>query len=246
MNKLDFDYKLGVKQYNECFAKHLLEIVYDAKFLDAEQKDKPDIWDLSSSHGIEVTTISDTYYNSLRNYKKMWSRQGFTLEQIIQHQPSLLQGKLGIDKNGQIILLNNNKDQYTVKKNKRALISTIEMKIKKYQHYKKFKHNDLFIFATSFGPDFNQNHMQSAIKNVNFRGFNQFYDNVLVFTYDKLYIYNLKEANLLNIFEVQEADIDYADSFADILYQEIEKRRAQNYNDKNKENNNQSDNEINL
>ena len=208
MDKVDFEYSLNDKIYNETFAKVLLEKLFGYRFNPDVLCDRPDIWSTDGQYGIEVTTLNDTYYNTLKRYKRMWAKQGLTLEQIVKSQPSVLAGKLGINKHGNIILINTKGGKKSTSKNQQSIASTLALKLKKLQNYKIFPKNDLFIYATNFNASTTPSKIYSAIsfmqkitgKNIN--SFNHKFNNVLVFTYNELIICPLTDVGVLQVINI--------------------------------------------
>ena len=227
MDKVDFEFKINQKEYNECFAKHILARVYSSAFATAKLCDKPDIWSDKYSHGVEVTTLTDTYYNTLNRYKRIWSRRKMSLEQIVKNQPSLLQGKLGINKHGNIILINTNEGRRTVVKSQKGIASTVVLKLKKLQKYKIFEINDLFIYAPNLHVACNNNKINHAITGVQISQFTHLYNNIFVFTYDKLHVFPMKDTGAARIIDISQEDREYADKFATLAQEKANRIREE-------------------
>lgn len=230
MEKVDFDYKINDKVYNETFARHLLATVYDSNLKYSKSCDKPDIWNTKFSHGIEVTTLTDTYYNTLNRYKQVWARRGMTLEQIVKHQPAILQGKLGINKYGNLILLNTTEAKHTVSINQKSIVTTITMKLRKLQNYKIFNKNDLFIFAPNLHSSCTPAIIHKCLNKIDrttgakLERFNNIYDTIIIYTFTNLYIFPFKNGGNLSVIKVLPETCDYCDRLATI---ESEKQNFQ-------------------
>lgn len=220
MDKVDFEFKINDKAYNEPFAKHLLTQLYDKGLVHSSNKDKPDIWNNSESYGIEITTLTDTYRNTLNRYKRVWARRNMNLEQIVKNQPTLLQGKLGINKYGNLILLKATGGKRTVAKSQKSIATTVEMKLRKLQAYKIFNRNDLFIFAPNLHAGCTPQKIQQAITsietltNIKLSALTHLYNNIIIFTYNEMIIVPFKDMGVLRIIDVP-ADIrDNCDKIA--------------------------------
>ena len=208
MDKVDFEFKINDKSYNEPFARHLLAYLYDPILANAENKDKPDIWNISSNYGVEITTLTDTYYNTLNRYKRVWARREMTLEQIVKNQPTLLQGKLGVNKHGNLILLKTTEGRRTVAKSQKGLATTVAMKLRKLQSYRIFNRNDLFIFAPNLHVACTPQKIGQALANlekltnIKIDNFKNLYDNILIYNYTEIMIFPFKEKGVMRIIEV--------------------------------------------
>lgn len=233
MDKIDFEYKINSSAYNESFARYLVERVYVPEFKYASVQDKPDIWNTATNHGIEVTTLTNTYYNTLNRYRRVWAEKKLTLEQIIKQQPTLLKGKLGINKHGNIILLNLTDGKKSVARSQKGLASTVALKLRKLKNYEEFATTDLFIFAPDLHGACTTNHIKDAIynieklTNVKLNMFDKLYDNILVFTYTNLIVVPFKEKTAIKVINVTPEDRDYCDKFANIAMEKSEKNRKQ-------------------
>ena len=222
MDKVDFEFKINDKAYNESFAKYLLARVYNAGLVDSSNKDKPDIWNASQSYGVEITTLTDTYYNTLNRYKRVWARRGMSLEQIVKNQPSLLQGKLGINKHGNLILLKTTEGKRTVAKSQKGIATTVAMKLRKLQSYKIFDINDLFIFTPNLHVACTPSKINQSLANiekltnVKLDNFKHKYNNIIVYTYNELLIFPFKSVGVMRVIPVTIADRDYCDTLATI------------------------------
>lgn len=208
MDKVDFEFKINDKAYNESFARHLLGEIFDGFLKRSSNKDKPDIWNNKDSYGIEITTLTDTYYNTLNRYKRVWARKELTLEQIVKNQPSLLQGKLGINKYGNLILLKTTQGKRTVAKSQKGIATTVAMKLRKLQNYKIFNRNDLFIFAPNLHVACTPQKIQQSLENieklasVKLDTLKYLYDNIFIYTYNQIYIYPFKDIGAMQIIDV--------------------------------------------
>lgn len=227
MDKVDFEFKINDKAYNEPFAKCLLACLYDETLASSENKDKPDIWNLDKSHGIEITTLTDTYYNTLNRYKRVWARRQMTLEQVVKNQPTLLQGKLGVNKYGNLILLKTTEGRRTVAKSQKGIATTVAMKLRKLQSYKIFNRNDLFIFAPNLHVACTPQKIQQALSNlpkytnIKVDNFKNLYDNVIVYNYTELLIVPFKQSSVMHIIEVPQEIRELCDQQATIAADKV-------------------------
>ena len=243
MDKVDFEFKINDKAYNEPFAKYLLSYVYDKNLTASYHNDKPDIWNNYPSHGVEVTTLTDTYYNTLSRYKRVWARKQMTLEQIVKNQPTLLQGKVGINKHGNLILLKTTEGRRTVAKSQKGLATTVAMKLRKLQSYKIFDRNDLFIFAPNLHVACTPQKIQQALSSlekftsIKIDNFKHLYDNIIIYNYTDLLIIPFKQMSAMQIIEVaseirnicdQQASADAAKTNADKEAKKQLKKQNQN------------------
>lgn len=209
MNKTDFERKINSKEYNEPFAQQLLALTIDNDLKNSTNNDRPDIW-YGDNYGIEVTTLTDTYYKTLNRYKPIWSSKNMTLEQIIHNQPLLLQGKIGINKHGNLIILKTTDGKRTVAKGQKGIASTVAMKLQKLQHYKIFDRNDLFIFAPNLHVACTPAKIQQSIANIEqltnieVEKFQYKYDNIFVYTYDKLISIPFNLPGAMRVIEVND------------------------------------------
>lgn len=227
MDKVDFEFKINDKAYNEPFAQCLLACLYDETLASSENKDKPDIWNLGQSHGIEITTLTDTYYNTLNRYKRVWARRQMTLEQIVKNQPTLLQGKLGVNKHGNLILLKTTEGRRTVAKSQKGIATTVAMKLRKLQSYKIFNRNDLFIFAPNLHVACTPQKIQQALSNlpkytnIKVDNFKNLYDNIIVYNYTELLIVPFKQSSAMRIIEVPQEIRELCDQQATIAADKV-------------------------
>ena len=227
MDKVDFEFKINDKAYNEPFAQYLLACLYDETLASSENKDKPDIWNLDQSHGIEITTLTDTYYNTLNRYKRVWARRQMTLEQIVKNQPTLLQGKLGVNKHGNLILLKTTEGRRTVAKSQKGIATTVAMKLRKLQSYKIFNRNDLFIFAPNLHVACTPQKIQQALSNlpkytnIKVDNFKNLYDNIIVYNYTELLVVPFKQSSAIRIIEVPQEIRELCDQQATIAADKV-------------------------
>lgn len=232
MDKVDFEFKINNKNYNEYYAKFLLESIYADAFKDAKIVDRPDIWVECENGGIgvEVTTLLDTYYNTLKKYKKVWSKNEMTLEQIAKYVPSLLKKKIGINEHGNLILLNNEK-RHSITKSLKGLEITIRTKLNKMQSYKQFESLNLFIFATNLSPDCNIGSIHEMLKSIDRSKHPNNFDTIMIFNYDTIQIYPFKIMGKPEVFPVSEETKMYCDMLAEMEQNKI----ANDYSEKQKQ-----------
>ena len=227
MDKVDFEFKINDKAYNEPFAKQLLTELYDKGLVHSSNKDKPDIWNNSQSYGIEITTLTDTYRNTLNRYKRVWAKRNMNLEQIVKNQPTLLQGKLGINKYGNLILLNATGGKRSISKSQKSIATTVEMKLRKLQTYKIFNRNDLFIFAPNLHVGCTPQKVQQAISSIetltriDLSSFNHKYNNIIVYTYNEMIIVPFKDVGVLRIINVPASIRDSCDKVATLEAEKV-------------------------
>jgi len=231
MDKVDFEYKINNKHYNEYFAKYLLECIYGDAFKNAKIADRPDIWVESENGGIgvEVTTLLDTYYNTLKQYKKAWANQGLTFEQIAKVIPTILKNKIGINHHGNLILLGNG-NRHSLSKSLKGLETAIKIKLNKLQDYKKFESNNLFIFATNLSPDCTvekiNKHLtkifQDKSSKIEKSKHSRLFENIMIFNYNTLQIYPFENRDNPEIIPVNDEMRLYCDTLAEYEQNRIE------------------------
>lgn len=220
MDKVDFEYKINNKDYNEPFAKELLTITINNNLKHSKNKDKPDIWSPDDKYGIEITTLTDTYYNTLNRYKRIWAKKGLTLEQIAKGQPTILRDKLGINKYGNLILLNKSDGKRTLAKSQKGIATTVAMKLQKLQNYKIFDRNDLFIFAPNLHISCTPAKIQQSLtnieklSNIKLDKLKYFYDNVFVYSYNDLIYIPFKQAGVMQVIPITEEERNLCDEVA--------------------------------
>lgn len=214
MEKIDFEYKITNNDYAERFAKHMLAEVYNAKFKRAAQTDRPDIQSIDPSEGMEVTTLSDIYHNTLKRYRHTWSKKHLTLEQIVSSLPSVLRGNLTINKYGNVVFTKNNGRTNSVEKSQNDIISAVKIKLKKLQSYKKFSKNNLIIFATDLNIGCNSDIIAQTLDKIDKTPYPTVYDNILILTYDTLEIYPFKSKGKITIIGIDKQTRDLCDNKA--------------------------------
>lgn len=226
MDKVDFEFKINDKNYNEYFARFILETVYGEAFSDAKVMDRPDIWVESENGGIgvEVTTLLDIYYNTLKKYKKAWSKKGLTIEEIVKSVPSLLKNKLGINQYGNLILLNNEK-RHTLAKSLKGLETTIRTKLHRLQHYKNFASLNLFIFATNLSPNCTVEKIMEMLAKIDKSKFPSVFDSIMIFNYDSIIVFPFGIDGQPEKYDLDEESINSCDKLA----QEQQSRLAVEY-----------------
>lgn len=212
MEKVDFEYKITDNDYAERFAKHLLTFVYNNRFKNALQTDRPDIQCPSLSEGIEVTTLSDIYHNTLKRYRHTWSKKQLSLEKIVSNLPSVLRGNLTINRYGNVVFRKDNVRNNSLEKSKSDIISAVKIKLKKLQNYKKFNKNNLLIFATDLNIACNSDEISKALSHMDTSIYPVVYNNILIFTYDTLEIYPLKNKGKITIIGVDKNTRDTCDN----------------------------------
>lgn len=233
MDKVDFEYKINSKDYNEPFAKELLTIVVNENLRKSQNRDKPDIWSQDNKYGIEITTLTDTYRNTLNRYKRIWAKKGLTLEQITKGQPSLLRGKLGVNKYGNLILLNNSEAKRTVEKSQKGIATTVAMKLQKLQNYKIFERNDLFIFAPNLHVACSPAKIQQSLSNIEklsnikLSNFEHFYNNIFVYTYNELIYLPFTDTGVMQVIPISDDIRNACDKVASKKAELAEKKREQ-------------------
>lgn len=233
MDKIDFEYKINSKDYNEPFAKELLTIAINKNLKKSKNKDKPDIWSPDNKYGIEITTLADTYRNTLNRYKRIWAKKELTLEQIAKGQPSLLRGKLGINKYGNLILLNSSEAKRTVEKSQKDIATTVAMKLQKLQNYKIFERNDLFIFAPNLHGACSPAKIQQSLSNIeklsNIRlgNLDYSYNNIFVYTYTELIYIPFTDTGVMQVIPISEEIRNDCDKMASKKSEIAQKKREQ-------------------
>ena len=217
MDKVDFEFKINNKNYNEYYARYLLEGLYGDAFKDARIADRPDIWVEGENGGIgvEVTTLLDTYYNTLKKYKKVWAKKGLTLEQITRSIPSLLKNKIGINSYGNLVLIGNEK-RHSISKSLKGLETTIRTKLNKMQHYRQFESLNLFIFATNLSPDCSIENIHEMLKKIDKSKYPNTFDSIMIFNYDTIQIFPFKIIGKPEIYQVNDETRLYCDKLAEI------------------------------
>lgn len=222
MDKVDFEYKINNKYYNEYYARYLLESLYSDAFKNAIVYDRPDIWVESENGGIgvEVTTLLDTYYNTLKKYKKAWSKQELSIEQISKSIPALLKNKIGINKHGNLILLGN-QNRHSLSKSLSGLEATIRIKLNKVQDYKNFESNNLFIFATNLSPNCSPEKIFEMLKNFDKSKFKKLFDTIMIFNYDEVQVYPFSMIGKPIFFPITNETKFYCDQLANIEQERI-------------------------
>lgn len=204
LDKLEFENKIANNEYAERFAKFLLADVYNAKFKNAKQSDRPDIQYINAkaSEGMEVTSLADVYYNTLKRYKRLWGKSKLTLEEIVSVLPSILRGSLTINRYGNIVFIQSSGKNRSVKKSQQDIIATLNNKLAKLQKYKQFDKNNLLIFAPNLNIACNADRISEALKFVDKSKYNYVYDNVLVVTFDTLSVFPFKHSGRIQIYGI--------------------------------------------
>ncbi len=220
MDKVDFEYKINKKFYNEYYARYLLEYFYSDIFKNAKVLDRPDVWAIDETGktkgvGVEVTTLLDSYYNTLKKYKKMWAEQKLSLEMIAKSIPTVLRNKIGINSHGNLILVGKNKGHF-LSKSLIGLETTIKMKLDKLQSYKEFDLNNLFIFATNLNPDCTVEKIFEKIKQIDKSTYIRLYDYIMIFNYDTLQIYPFAETGQPKVYKVNDETKFFCNKLAEM------------------------------
>lgn len=231
MDKVDFEFRINSKFYNEHYARYLLESFFSDTFKNAEVADKPDIWVEGEGEvkgiGVEVTTLLDTYYNTLKKYRRAWADQELSLEQIAKSVPTLLRNKLGVNSHGNIILIGKNK-RNSLPKSLMGIETTIKTKLEKLQFYREFDMTSLFIFATNLNPECTVDRIFETIKKIDKSAYKRLFETIMIFDYENLQIYPLAEEGTPEVYKVTDETKFFCDKLADME----EKRIMKEYNNK--------------
>lgn len=235
MDKVDFEFKINNKNYNEHFAMYLLKSIYGDSFKNAKVADRPDIW-IENDQGVgcigfEITTLLDTYYNTLKKYKKAWSKMGLTIEQIAKQVPSLLKNKIGINSHGNLVLIGNEK-RHTLSKSLKGLESTIISKLNKLQYYRPFQSQNLFIFATNLSPVCSTNKIQDVLKKIDQSKYKETFENIFIFNYEELQIFNFASLSSPESIPISEDVRLFCDKLAEQEQKKIETEYNKRLNNK--------------
>ncbi len=218
MKKIDFECKINNKYYNEYYAKFLLEHFYGEVFSNARIMDRPDIWVKNSDGkeciGVEVTTLLDTYYNTLKKYKKAWSKQQKSLEEIVKSMPRILKNKVGINDYGNLVLIRGD-NRHTLSKNLTGLEITIKSKLNKLQNYKPIDLINLFIFAPNLAQKFSFQKIFEMIKRIDKNHYSRIFDYIMIFNYDELQIYPYGASGEPEVYPVSDDTRYYCDKLAE-------------------------------
>ena len=217
MDRVEFEYKVNSKAYNERFAKYMLSTVFDLNLEKAHNLDRPDILFISKdySYGVEVTTVMDTFYNALKRYKQVWAKKDMSLEEISKNVPNVLRGKLGISPEGNIVL-RSPYNKRIAEGNLSELKSVVEGKLKKLQRYDKYENNDLFVFATGLGNTVPTDKIKSVIDSIDKSKYKTIFDNVIIFNYDSIQIYPQKTKDKVQVLKLDLKDIERCDRLATV------------------------------
>lgn len=215
MDKVEFEYKINNKVYNEHFAKYLLSTVFDLSLEKSINADRPDIlfFDKNGSYGIEVTTVIDAFYNALKRYRQVWAKNNLTLEEITQSLPNILKGKLTLSIDGNIVLrspYNRHLTDNVINK----LIEMVEGKYEKLQEYKTFEKNDLFVFATSLSENISTERIKAVLDSIDKSNFKITFDNIMIFNYNELQVYSQLPEHQVKVLKISNEVIDKCDKLA--------------------------------
>ena len=220
MDKILFENRMREKDksYSEYFAKAMLANLYNSGFVLAKNEECPDIQLATKhgSHGVEVTRLVCSYFVTLKKYVKAWSHKKLTIEEIAKQIPEELQNAIGINANGRVVPMRSLGEKIGVAKMKKQLAKLYEIKLKKLQNYEKFDQNSLFMFATELNPHLNARKILSALMNkVDHKKYKVTYDNIFIFTYNSLYIYEKRNGHY-NIIDTPVSDeiISICDKYA--------------------------------
>lgn len=228
MDKVEFEFKINNKYYNEYYARYLLEYFFTDIFKNAKVVDRPDIWvEAEGEHksiGVEVTTLLDTYYNTLKRYKRAWAEKGLSLEQITKVIPALLKNKVGINSHGNLILLGKNKSSPS--RSLTGLETTIKIKLEKLQGYRSFDLNNLFVFVGNLNPECTVEKIFEKIKQIKTAEYPKIFNYIMIFNYDELQVYPFSEKGLPEIYKVSEETRFFCDKLAEIEEQRISTKLA--------------------
>ena len=193
MDKIQFENRMREidKKYSEYFAQAIIASVYDRRFIHSQTIESPDI-QLSTIHGVEVTRLICSYYKTLKHYAKAWSKQGLSIEQIVQKLPNELKNAIGLNHDCKIVPLKSLGENISMRKMKKKLAEILDTKLDRLQQYKLFDQNSLFIYATELNKNFTSSKMLSTFLNQSkIHDYSLRFDNIMVFTYDKLVIFDL-------------------------------------------------------
>lgn len=215
MDKVEFEYKINNKIYNEHFAKYLLSTVFDISLEKSQNADRPDILfiDKNGSYGIEVTTVIDAFYNALKRYKQVWAKSNMTLEEIIHSMPNILKGKLALNIDGSVVLrspYNKHLTENVINK----LIEMVQEKYEKLQSYEKFERNDLFVFMTNLSENIKTDKIKLVLDGIDKSNFKTTFDNVMIFNYNELQVYSQKEDGKVEVLKISNEIVDKCDKLA--------------------------------
>ena len=215
MDKVEFEYKINNKIYNEHFAKYLLSTVFDLSLEKSQNADRPDILfaDKNGSYGIEVTTVIDPFYNALKRYKQVWAKSNMTLEEITHSLPTILKGKLALNIDGSIVLrspYNRHLTENVINK----LIEMVQDKYEKLQDYEKFEKNDLFVFATNISENIKTDKIKLVLDGIDKTNFKTTFDNIIIFNYNELQIYPKNQSEEVRVINISNETIESCDKLA--------------------------------
>ncbi|MBQ8425380.1 MAG: hypothetical protein IJX17_05110 [Clostridia bacterium] len=215
MDKVEFEYKINNKIYNEHFAKYLLSKVFDISLEKSKNADRPDILFIhkNESYGIEVTTVIDPFYNALKRYRQVWAKSNMTLEEITHSLPTILKGKLALNIEGNIVLrspYNKHLTENIINK----LIEMVQDKYEKLQDYEKFEKNDLFVFATNLSENINVDKIKLVLDGIDKTNFKTTFDNIIIFNYNELQIYPKNQNEEVRVIKISNETIESCDKLA--------------------------------
>ena len=200
MDKILFENRMREKDksYSEMFAKALLALEYDPNFVYAQNDECPDIQlnKKGKSHGVEVTRLICSYFVTLKKYVKAWSHKKLTIEEIATQIPPELQNAIGVNASGKVVPMRSLGEKVGCEKMKKQIAKLFESKLEKLQHYEQFDQNSLFMFATELNPSLNAKKILSSLMNKShIANYNIHYDNIFVFTYNSLILYEKQEGH---------------------------------------------------
>lgn len=220
MEKVVFENRMREidKRYSEYFAQALLALSYDRNFVSSKTDECLDIQlqQPGDNQGVEVTRFICSYYKTLKRYAKAWANKGLSIEQIVKNLPEELKNSVGLNHDCKIVPLKSLGENNSITKTKKKFAEILDVKLDRLKKYKKFDKNSLFIFATELNKDFSSKQMLSAfINQSHLKGADIRFDNIMVFTFDKLVIFDLNRFdNIYNEIVVEQDTIDFCDKFA--------------------------------
>ena len=220
MKKNDFETRMREidKRYSEYFAQALLALSYDRNFVNSKTDECPDIQlqQAGDNQGVEVTRFICSYYKTLKRYAKAWANKGLSIEQIAKSLPDELKNSIGLSQDYKVIPLKSLGGNTSITKTKAKFAEILDTKLDRFQKYRKFDKNSLFIFATELNKDFSSRQMLSAfINQSHLKTAEQKFDNIMVFTFDKLVIFDLNRFdNVYDEIVVEQDTIDFCDKYA--------------------------------
>ena len=194
--KVEFENRMREKntKYSEYFAQALLAIAYDQNFIDSVADERPDIHleNKNISHGVEVTRSVCSYFKTLKRYESACANKGLTIEEFLMGLPLEYRNKLGINRDGKLEPLVSLGKENSITKTKKLFADILDAKLDRLQQYKKFDKNSLFIIATELNDNFTIHQMLSAfLHQSKLKDYTLRFDNIMVFTYDKLVVFDL-------------------------------------------------------